>query len=76
MRQLGLRTVGANGGSNKAPGAERMMFSKAVLGPLGMPQQLFLARFEPVLAHFGLAKIPKCLEWMGEKRMDKGLSKK
>ena len=27
-----------------------------------MPKQVFLARFELVVAHFGPPKIPKCLE--------------
>ena len=28
----------------------------------GMPKQVFLARFELVVTHFGPPKIPKCLE--------------
>ena len=31
-------------------------------GRLGMLKQVFLARFEPVVACFGPRKIPKCLE--------------
>ena len=56
------RTVGANGGSTRVPGAKKMIFSKVVPGPLGMLKQLFLARFKPVVARFGPRKIPKCLE--------------
>ena len=37
-------------------------FSKNDLGPLGMPKQVFLPRFEPVVPRFGPWKIPKCLE--------------
>ena len=39
-----------------------MIFFKVVPTPLGMLKQLFLARFEPVVARFGPWKIPKCLE--------------
>ena len=30
--------------------------------PFGMLRQLFLARFEPMVTHYGPRKIPKCLE--------------
>ena len=56
------RTVGANGGSTRVPGAKKMIFSKIVLRPLGMLKQVFLGRFEPTVARFGPWKIPKCLE--------------
>ena len=56
------RTVGASGGSTRVPGAKKMIFSKLVPRPLGMLQQVFLGRFEPVVARFGPWKIPKCLE--------------
>ena len=56
------RTLGANGGSTGVPGAKKMIFSKVVPRPLGMLKQVFLARFEPVVARFGPRKIPKCLE--------------
>ena len=56
------RTVGAKGGSTRVPGAKKMIFSKVVPGPLGMLKQVFLGRFEPVVARFGPWKIPKCLE--------------
>ena len=56
------RTVGANGGSTRVPGAKKMIFSKVVPRPLGMLKQVFLGRFEPVVARFGPWKIPKCLE--------------
>ena len=39
-----------------------MIFSKIVPRPLGMLKQVFLARFDPVVARFGPWKIPKCLE--------------
>ena len=55
-------SVGANGGSTRVPGAKKMIFSKVVPRPLGMLQQVFLARFEPVVTRFGPWKIPKCLE--------------
>ena len=56
------RTMGANGGSTRFPGAKKMIFSKIVPRPLGMLKQVFLGRFEPVVARFGPWKIPKCLE--------------
>ena len=56
------RTVGANGGSTRVPRAKKMIFSKVVPRPLGMLKQVFLGHFEPVVAHFGPWKIPKCLE--------------
>ena len=56
------RTVGANGGSTRVPGAKKRIFSKVVPRPLGMLKQVFLGRFEPVVARFGPWKIPKCLE--------------
>ena len=58
----GPRTAGANGGSTRVPGAEKKIFSKVVPRPLGMLKQVFLGRFEPVVARFGPWKIPKCLE--------------
>ena len=39
-----------------------MFFFKVVPRPLGMLKQVFLARFEPVVARFGPWKIAKCLE--------------
>ena len=56
------RTVGANGGCTRVPGAKKIIFSKVVPRPLGMLKQVFLGRFEPVVARFGPWKIPKCLE--------------
>ena len=50
-------TVGPPG----SPG-RKFFFSKVVPRPLGMLKQLFLGRFEPVVARFGPWKIPKCLE--------------
>ena len=37
-------------------------FFKSDAGPHGMPKQVFLARFELVVARFASPKIPKCLE--------------
>ena len=56
------RTVGANGGSTRVPRAKKMIFSKVVPRPLRMLKQVFLGRFEPVVARFGPWKIPKCLQ--------------
>ena len=56
------RTVGASGGSTRVPRAKKIIFSKVVPRPLGMLQQVFFGRFEPVVARFGPWKIPKCLE--------------
>ena len=39
-----------------------MIFSKVVPRPLEMVKQVFLARFEAVVARFGPWKFPKCLE--------------
>ena len=59
--QRGPRTVGANGGSTRVPGAKKIFFFKVVPRPLGMLKQVFLLRFERVVARFGPWKIPKCL---------------
>ena len=56
------RTVGANGGSTRVPGAKKISFFKVGPRPLGMLGQVFLGRFERVVARFGPWKIPKCLE--------------
>ena len=73
------RTMGANGGSTRVPRAKKIIFSRVVPRPLGMLKQVFLGRFEPVVARFGPWNIPKCLEngpfWtnngsiMGQKRV-------
>ena len=44
------------------PRAKKMICSKGVPRLLGMLKQMFLGRFEPVVARFGPWKIPKCLE--------------
>ena len=49
-------------GQQGPPGAKKMTFFKNDRGPHGMPKQVFLARFELVVARFGPPKIPKCLE--------------
>ena len=59
--QPGPCTVGANGGSTKVPRAQKFIFPKVVPKPLGMLQQIFLARSEPVVMRFGPWEIPKCL---------------
>ena len=41
---------------------KKITFFKNNLGPHGMPEQVFLARFELMVARFGHLKIPKCLE--------------
>ena len=46
-------------------GSKKPLF-KSDRGPFGMPKQVFLARFEPVVARFGPRKIPKCLENVNE----------
>ena len=56
------RIVGANGGSTRVARAKKIFFSKVIPIPLGMLKQVFLFRFEPVVACFGPWKIPKCLE--------------
>ena len=60
--QPGPRTVGANGGSTRVPGAKKMIFSKFVPRPLGMFREVFLGRFEPVVVRYGPRKFAKCLE--------------
>ena len=47
------RTVGANGGSIRVPEVKKITFFKVVPRPLGMLKQVFLGRFEPVVARFG-----------------------
>ena len=43
-------------------GCKKKTFFKNDPGPHGMPRQVFVARFELVVARFGPPKIPKCLE--------------
>ena len=57
------------------PGAKKMTFFKSDPGPHGMPKQVFLGRFELVVARFGPPKIPKCLEnglFWDQKRVKNG----
>ena len=49
--QPGPRTVGANGGCTKVPGAKKIIFSKVVPRPLGILKQVFLGSFERILGH-------------------------
>ena len=43
-------------------GEKKSFFPKFFLDHLGLPKQVFLGHFEPVVARFGPWKIPKCLE--------------
>ena len=45
-----------------SPRRKKKIFSKRVPRPLGMLKQVFLGRFEPVVARFGPWKILKCLD--------------
>ena len=56
------RTVGANGGSTRVPGAKKTLFPKLFLDHLGCSNKCFWAISEPVVARFGPWKTPKCLE--------------
>ena len=58
---LARARLGANGGSTTVPRAKKIMSSKVVSRPLGMLKQVYIARFEPVVTHFGPCKMPKCL---------------
>ena len=49
-------------GQQAPQAAKKMTFFKNDPGPHGMPKQVFLARFELVVARFGPPEIPKCLE--------------
>ena len=50
-------------GQQRPTGAKKnMTFFKNAPRPHGMPKQLFLARFELVVARFGPPRIPKCLD--------------
>ena len=50
---------------NKVHQVQKKTFFKTDLGPHGMPKQVFLARFELVVARFGPPKILKCLHnWL------------
>ena len=52
-----------------------MTFSKFVPRPLGVLKQVFLARFEPMVAHFDPPKFPKSLEnglFWDQKRVKNG----
>ena len=46
----------------QVPAVKNIIFSKVVPRPLGMPKQVFLARFEPMVTRFRPWKIPKCLK--------------
>ena len=57
------RTAKANGGSNRVPWAKKITFSKVVPRPLGMLKQVFLGRFEPVVARFCQQKTQHALKF-------------
>ena len=72
---LGPKRVDAQNGSTGCIGVKKMATFKVALGPHGMPKQVVLACFEPVVACFGPPKMPKCLEngrFWGGKRVKKG----
>ena len=56
----------AHGGGQRwvhqVPRGEKMIFSQVVTRPLRMLKQVFSARFERVMTHFGPRKIPQCPE--------------
>ena len=54
--------LGPTVGPPWSPGRKKSFFSKVDPRPLGMLKQVFLDRFEPLVARFGPWKIPKCLE--------------
>ena len=47
-------------GQQSTPAAKKTLFFKNDPGPHGMPKQVFMARFELVMARFGAPKILKC----------------
>ena len=49
-------------GQQGPSGAKKITFFKNDPGPHGMPKQVFLARFELVVARYGPPTIAKCLE--------------
>ena len=55
----------------------KVCFSKSGLSPFGMLEQVVLAHFEPSGTHFGLWKLPECLEnvLFGEQKWVKNASK-
>ena len=58
-----------------SPGRKKGVFLKVVSRPLQMLKQVFLGRFEQVVAHFGPWKIPKCLDngqFQDQKRVKNG----
>ena len=54
--------MGAKMGQQGPPGAKKLTFFKNDPAPHGMSKQVFLARFELVVARFGPPEFPKCLE--------------
>ena len=61
-RSLGGAQWGPTMGPPGSLGRKKNIFSIVVLRPVGRLKQVFLARFEPVVTHFGPWKIPKRVE--------------
>ena len=57
-----LPSGGCQNGSTRSTGCKKKTFCNNDLGHHGMPKQVFLARFELVVARFGPPEMPKCLE--------------
>ena len=60
--QTQAQTVGCPNGSTGSSRGKKMTFLKTIPRPCATLKQVFLDRFELVVAHFGPPKIPKCLE--------------
>ena len=50
--QLGPRTAGSKGGCASIPRVKKIIFSKVVPRPFGMPKEVVSVRFQPVVARF------------------------
>ena len=60
--QAQAQTGGCPNGSTGSSRGKKLTFLKNDPRPCAMLKQVFLDRFELVVAHFGPPKIPKCLE--------------
>ena len=60
--QAQAKTCGCPNGSTRSSRGKKMTFLKNAPRPYETLKQVFLDRFELVVAHFGPPKIPKCLE--------------
>ena len=68
-------TAGCQNGSTGSTGGKKMAVFKVAPRPRGMPKQVVLACFEPLVARFGPLKMAKCFEngcFWGRKRVKKG----